>query len=95
MPFDAQLLPLLRCPVTSRELRFADADLVARAAAAASSGGLVNRDGTPVTSGFEAGLIDADGEFLYLIHRDIPCLLPGSAIPVAAWGDDAPEAETP
>jgi len=45
--------------------------------------GLCRRGGQPVKEKLDAGLVRADGRFLYPIRSDIPVMLVDEAIPLA------------
>ncbi len=74
------LLELLRCPETYQTLRLAEAPLLERLNTQVQAGTLKNRGGQPVTQRLEAGLVRADGLWLYPIRQDIPVMLLEEAI---------------
>lgn len=74
-PLLADLLEILRCPVTRQRLAPADPGQLARLNALISAGGLRNAAGEPVTSPLEAALVRADGAAAYPVRDGIPVLL--------------------
>jgi len=79
---DAELLKILRCPDTQEELRFAEPALIARLNQKIESGGVSNRGGQDVKEKIDAGLVRADGKYLYPIRGNIPVMLVDEAIPL-------------
>ena len=79
---DAQLLEILCCPETKQEVSLAPAAMVEELNRRAAAGTLKNRAGQPVKEKMEAGLLRADGKFLYAIREDIPIMLIDEALPV-------------
>jgi uncharacterized protein YbaR (Trm112 family) len=80
---DPELLKILCCPETHQELRLADPAVINKLNGQVAAGALKNRAGQPVQEKLDAGLIRADGKYLYLIRRDIPVMLVDEAIPLA------------
>ncbi len=78
---DAELLKILRCPETRQELRLAPADLLERLNAQIASGQLKNRAGRAVQEKLDAGLVRADGRYLYPVLQHIPVMLVDEALP--------------
>ncbi len=79
---DAQLLEILCCPETKQDLALASPALIGELNRRAAAGTLKNRGGEAVKEKMEAGLIRADGKFLYPIREDIPIMLIDEAIAV-------------
>ena len=80
---DPQLLEILCCPETKQDVALAQPDLVAELNRRVEAGTLKNRAGEPVKEKMEAGLLRADGKYLYPIREDIPIMLIDEAIPLA------------
>jgi uncharacterized protein YbaR (Trm112 family) len=80
--FDPELLKILCCPETRQELRLAETELLERINRRISEGGLKNRGGQPVSDKIEAGLVRADGKFLYPMRLQIPVLLVDEGIAI-------------
>ncbi len=77
-----QFLALLRCPEDRTPLAPADDAVVARLNTAVDAKQLRNRGGELVARKMEAGLVRADGAYLYPIVDGIPILLIDEAIPL-------------
>ena len=77
-----ELLKILCCPETHQGLRVAETALVEKLNQQITAGGLKNRAGQPVKEKIDAGLVRADGKFLYAIRQDIPVMLVDEAIPI-------------
>lgn len=77
---DATLLELLRCPETLQTLRGADSALLQRLNQQIRAGTLKNRGGQILSQPLAAGLIRADGQWLYPVQDDIPVMLIEQAI---------------
>ena len=75
-----ELLEILVCPETKQELKFADADLLARLNQAIVGGSLTNQGGGRVKDRIEEGLIREDGMLLYAVRDGIPVMLLDEAI---------------
>ena len=71
----ADLLEMLRCPVTRQTIAPADADQLTRLNAEIAAGRLRNAAGVPVTDPFDAALVRADGTAAYPVRDGIPVLL--------------------
>jgi uncharacterized protein len=78
------LLQILCCPETHQPLREAEPGLIAALNEKVAAGTLLNRAGQPVRAAFDAGLIRADGRFLYPLRQGIPVMLVDEAIPLAS-----------
>jgi uncharacterized protein len=78
------LLKILCCPETHQDLALAEPALISKLNAQVTAGALKNRAGQAVQEALDAGLIRADGKFLYPIRHDIPVMLVDEAIPVTA-----------
>ena len=81
---DAELLPLLACPVTRQPLRVAAAAELAALNAAIARGIVQNRDGERLVAPLDAALATADGRWIYPIQGGVPRLLPGTGIAATA-----------
>lgn len=81
---DAELLKVLCCPETHQAISIADSALVEKLNEQISGGKLKNRGGQPLKEKIDAGLVRADGKFVYPIRQDIPVMLIDEAIPVTA-----------
>ena len=79
---DPDLLSILCCPETHQDLRLAEPALIDKLNAQIAAGALKNRAGQPVQEKIDAGLIRADGKFLYPVRKDIPVMLVDEAIPL-------------
>lgn len=79
---DAELLKILCCPETHQEVRAADSALLEKLNGQIASGSLKNRAGQPVKEKIDAGLLRADGKFVYPVRHDVPVMLPDEAIPL-------------
>jgi uncharacterized protein YbaR (Trm112 family) len=79
---NAELLKLLCCPESHQELRLADASVIDKLNQKIVAGTLKNRGGQPVKEAIDAGLVRADGKFLYPVRRDIPVMLVEEAVPL-------------
>jgi uncharacterized protein len=77
---DAELMKILCCPETRQELRPAEAPLLETLNQEIAAGRLRNRAGSPVKEPIEAGLVRADGKFLYVIRRNLPIMLVDEAV---------------
>ncbi len=81
---DSDLLGILCCPETHQELRVAEPALVEKLNRQIAAGSLRDRSGRPVKEKMDAGVVRADGKFLYPIRQNIPVMLVDEAIPVTA-----------
>ena len=79
---DPDLLSILCCPETHQDVRLAEPALIDKINAQIAAGALKNRAGQPVQEKIDAGLIRADGKFLYPVRKDIPVMLVDEAIPL-------------
>lgn len=79
---EVQLLKILRCPETHQELHLAEPALLDRLNRQIAARALRNRAGQPLEEELQAGLVRADGKFLYPIRRDIPVMLIEEALPI-------------
>jgi uncharacterized protein len=80
---DPDLLKILCCPETHQEVRMAEPAVINRLNQQIAAGALKNRAGQPVREKIDAGLIRADGKFLYPVRRNIPMMLVDEGIPLA------------
>lgn len=83
---DQELLDILVCPENKTAVKLVGQDVVDRVNAAIKAGGLKNRAGEKVEEPIDAGLLRADGKFLYPIREDIPIMLIDEAIPMESVG---------
>jgi uncharacterized protein YbaR (Trm112 family) len=79
---DQELLDILVCPENKTPVKMVGADVVERVNAAIKAGSLKNRGGAKVEETIDAGLLRADGKFLYAVRDDIPIMLMDEAIPM-------------
>jgi uncharacterized protein YbaR (Trm112 family) len=79
---DAELLKILCCPETHQGLSLAEPALLEKLNQQIASGGLRNRASQPVKKKIDAGLVRADGKFLYAVRQDIPVMLVDEGIPL-------------
>ncbi len=77
---DQELLAILVCPETHQPLQPATAPVVERLNADIAAGRLRNRGGKAVTEKIDAGLVRADGQFLYAVRQDVPVMLTDEAL---------------
>jgi uncharacterized protein YbaR (Trm112 family) len=77
---DSDLLKILCCPETHQDLRMADDALVKKLNRQIAASNLRNRSGQPVNEPMDAGLIRADGKFLYPVRKNIPVMLTAEGI---------------
>ena len=80
---DPDLLKILCCPETHQDVRVAEPAVIAKLNRQIAAGKLTNRAGQPVKEKIEAGLVRADGKFLYPIRRNLPVMLVDEGIPLA------------
>lgn len=80
--FDAGLLTILCCPETHQPLAFVGASALEKLNTQIAAGRLRNRAGQPVAERLNAGLVRADGKFLYPLRHNIPILLVDEAVPL-------------
>ena len=78
----AELLKILRCPETRQEVRLAEPELLAQVNAGIAAGTVHNRNGQRVQAPVEAGLVRADGRFLYPVRGGVPVMLVEEALPL-------------
>jgi uncharacterized protein YbaR (Trm112 family) len=78
-----ELLEMLACPDDRTPVHLADDSTVEALNARIRAGGVKNRKGDAVTREIEAGLVRADGKYLYPIWDDIPIMLIDEAIPLS------------
>ena len=81
-PFDNELLKILCCPETHQALTLAASPLLEKLNAQIGAGQLRNRAGNTVLEKIDAGLLRADGKFLYPMRHNIPVMLVDEAIPL-------------
>ena len=78
----SELLSILCCPETHQSLRLAEPAEVGQVNQRIAAGLVKNRAGQVVAEKIEAGLIRADGQFLYPVRQNIPILLVDEALPM-------------
>ena len=83
---DPELLKLLCCPETHQELSVAEPGVIAGLNDQIAAHQLRNRVGRQIDVPLEAGLIRADGKWLYPVSKNVPILLIDESIPVVAAG---------
>lgn len=80
---DRELLEILACPEDKSVVKLADSQLVDRLNEGIRQRTIKNRGGQVVTEEISAGLVRADGKFLYPVRQDIPIMLIDEALPLA------------
>ncbi len=78
------LLEILCCPETHQAGRVADGALVDNLKGRVAVGALKNRAGQTIKEKLDAGLVRANGKFLYPVRRHIPLMLTDEAIPLTS-----------
>jgi uncharacterized protein YbaR (Trm112 family) len=78
----AELLTLLCCPETGQILAAASAEQLSRIEALQSEGLLRDRSGRLVSENLDAGLVRADGQWLFPVRDGIPILVLDDALPL-------------
>lgn len=79
---DAGLLTILCCPETHQELKIAAPAVLEKLNELIAAGRLQNRAGRILRDKIDAGLVRADGRYLYPVCENIPVLLVDEAIPL-------------
>ena len=87
---DKELLDILACPETKEPVHLADQSLVDAVNARIEQGEVRNRGGKRVEKKIDAGLVRADGAYLYPVEDDIPIMLVDEAIALREGQDSAP-----
>ncbi|MSP91163.1 MAG: hypothetical protein EXR79_05075 [Myxococcales bacterium] len=82
-------LDLLACPATGQALRVAAADTVAELNVRIARGGVRDVSGSRVSEPMEAGLVTADGHWLYAVRGGIAGLEAARAVRVGSPASDA------
>lgn len=77
---DKELLDILACPETKEPVHLADQSVIEAVNARIEQGELRNRGGKRVEKKIDAGLVRADGAYLYPVEDDIPIMLVEEAI---------------
>lgn len=83
---DQELLDILVCPENKTAVKLVGQEVIDRVNAAVKSGSLKNRAGEKVEEPIDAGLLRADGKYLYPVREDIPIMLIDEAIPMESVG---------
>ena len=71
----------MACPETKEAVSLASAETLAALNDKISAGGMKNRGGQEVKEAVTAGLLRADGKYLYVIRDGIPVMLIDEALP--------------
>ena len=87
---DKELLDILACPETKEPVHLADQSVVDAVNARIERGEVRNRGGKRVEKKIDAGLVRADGAYLYPVEDDIPIMLVDEAIALREGQDSAP-----
>ncbi len=66
---------ILKCPITSSDVRLLTADEISQINTKISAGGIWQVDGKPMTTTIEKGLITIKGDYIYPIVKEIVLLL--------------------
>lgn len=77
---DKELLDILACPETKEPVHLADQSVIEAVNARIEQGEVRNRGGKRVEKKIDAGLVRADGAYLYPVEDDIPIMLVEEAI---------------
>ena len=77
---NAELLEILRCPVSRQALRIADQNAIARINAEIAAANLKREDGEGVLDALDAALISDDESLAYPIRGGLPVLLASEVI---------------
>lgn len=83
---NTELLDLLVCPEDKSDVKLIDDATLARVNQAITGGSVKNRSGEAVSEAIDAGLLRADGKYLYPIRDDIPIMLIDESIPMEQIG---------
>jgi uncharacterized protein YbaR (Trm112 family) len=73
-------LKIMCCPETHQELRFAEPAVLETLNKQIDAKILKSRGGQPIAEKLEAGLVRADGKFVYPVRQNIPVMLVDEAI---------------
>jgi uncharacterized protein YbaR (Trm112 family) len=82
MAIDETLLKILVCPEDKTPVKLAEPSLVESINKKIIQGNVKNRAGEAVKEKIDAGLLRADGKYLYPVREDIPIMLVEEAIEV-------------
>ena len=80
--FDAELIQMIRCPVTQSRLVLASETVVAELNERIRTGAVVNRDGQPINEILEGGFLNQDQSLLLPVRGGIVILTDDQAIPL-------------
>ena len=87
---DKELLDILACPETKEPVHLADQSVIEAINARIEQGEVRNRGGKRVEKKIDAGLVRADGAYLYPVEDDIPIMLVEEAIALREGQGSAP-----
>ena len=87
---DKELLDILACPETKEPVHLADQSVIEALNARIEQGEVRNRGGKRVEKKIDAGLVRADGAYLYPVEDDIPIMLVEEAIALREEQGSAP-----
>jgi uncharacterized protein len=79
---DEELLKILCCPETQQSLSLAASAVLEKLNAQITAGRLMTRAGNAVLDPIDAGLVRADGKYLYPVRGNISIMLVEEAIPL-------------
>jgi uncharacterized protein YbaR (Trm112 family) len=79
---DEELLKILCCPETKKDLFLAEKELISKINDKIEKGELKNRGQEVIKEKIDSGLIREDKKYLYPIREDIPIMLIDEGIPL-------------
>jgi uncharacterized protein YbaR (Trm112 family) len=88
MAIDKELLDILCCPETKKELKVLSSEQLTAFNAKISAKSLKYKDGTEVDKPLEEALITVDGQTIYRVDDEIPIMLVEKGIPAAQLEDE-------
>jgi len=80
--FSAEFMQMIRCPFTHSPLALAEQSLIDTINQQIVAGALTNRGGDPIERELDAGLINADRQWLFPVYDQIPQLIADEAVPI-------------
>ena len=80
--FDAELIHLIRCPVTKSDLTLAPDSMIEELNRRIESGKVVNRVGQTISEKLDGGFVNADQSLLLPVRGGIVILIADQAIPM-------------